>query len=678
MARVIQFEGRQISVPDDATDEEIAQIIEATPAPAAAQPVNTAADVAQSFGSGAVRGTAELAMTPVTVPRMVQEYVLDPTIGRAADFAVNTGEDLVRYIMGKPPLTDQVKQERRQRMTDSRTNNPLAKGQDVLRKTMNENLYQPQTTAGEFARTIGEFAVPGAALGKGGMASRAVGDVLIPALFSESAGQMTEGTAMEGPARFAGALVGSGGVGLVRSRSNAPEVAIRNATTGLSADDIRAAAPLQQNEFGINVSAPNAVQQSTGGATKLADLQRVVEGSSRGGSKMAPYFAAVPGQTDDAVGRVLDDIAPRSSAPSTIGPRVQTAAQGVIDDARGAINDASATYYRASDAQPLPFVDLAKDPNYARTVDWVRANVPKMADKADNSVEMVNAVSKRLFEEADAAANSANSNFSNLLAADRGDSARAIRDMARSESRNFDTALNIQETRRTNILDPLEQGPVGKLAATPTTQGAANIVTPAGAKEGSEMELFKALGLVGEKDPEATASLVRQVLGDAYQKNATNLSKGTRNYYGGSNFAKEIAGTAQEQANTRAAVSAVGGDARRTDTLLDVLRATGQRAPIGSQTAFNAEMQRELGSGSLPVQIADALTSMFGTVRDATQRAYLGRNVETLADMFMSPQGVEEIANIVASRPETAMSPVLAPTIRTTPQLRDREKERKK
>ncbi|MBL8845458.1 MAG: hypothetical protein JNN24_06770 [Hyphomicrobium zavarzinii] len=65
--------------------------------------------------------------------------------------------------------------------------------------------YQPQTTAGEYARTIGEFAP--AAIGGGlSLLSRAA-RVAAPAVVSETAGQLTEGTALEPWARVGGALV---------------------------------------------------------------------------------------------------------------------------------------------------------------------------------------------------------------------------------------------------------------------------------------------------------------------------------------------------------------------------------------------------------------------------------------------------------------------------------------
>lgn len=66
--------------------------------------------------------------------------------------------------------------------------------------------YEPKTTAGEYARTAGEFA----SLAVGGPASLAgkAARVAGPALASETAGQLTEGTSAEPWARMGGALIG--------------------------------------------------------------------------------------------------------------------------------------------------------------------------------------------------------------------------------------------------------------------------------------------------------------------------------------------------------------------------------------------------------------------------------------------------------------------------------------
>lgn len=66
--------------------------------------------------------------------------------------------------------------------------------------------YKPQTVAGEYANTIGEF-LPGAMIGPGGVGRKAAMGI-IPAVASETAGQLTKGTGAEPYARFAGGLAG--------------------------------------------------------------------------------------------------------------------------------------------------------------------------------------------------------------------------------------------------------------------------------------------------------------------------------------------------------------------------------------------------------------------------------------------------------------------------------------
>lgn len=66
--------------------------------------------------------------------------------------------------------------------------------------------YEPQTVAGEYAKTIGQFA-PAAAAGPGGV-GRKVAMTVIPAVASETAGQLTKGSEIEPFARTGAALLG--------------------------------------------------------------------------------------------------------------------------------------------------------------------------------------------------------------------------------------------------------------------------------------------------------------------------------------------------------------------------------------------------------------------------------------------------------------------------------------
>jgi hypothetical protein len=66
--------------------------------------------------------------------------------------------------------------------------------------------YKPQFTANSYLKTGAEF-LPGMLLGEGGLASRFVNNVALPAITSETAGQLTKGTAAEPWARIGGAML---------------------------------------------------------------------------------------------------------------------------------------------------------------------------------------------------------------------------------------------------------------------------------------------------------------------------------------------------------------------------------------------------------------------------------------------------------------------------------------
>lgn len=68
--------------------------------------------------------------------------------------------------------------------------------------------YKPQSTAGQYAQTIGEFA-PAVLGGPGSLATRAATRAVIPGMASEAAGQLTAGSDFEGAARMGGALLGA-------------------------------------------------------------------------------------------------------------------------------------------------------------------------------------------------------------------------------------------------------------------------------------------------------------------------------------------------------------------------------------------------------------------------------------------------------------------------------------
>lgn len=141
---------------------------------------STVADVAKSAGAGVVRGVTGLAGLPGDLKSMF-----------------NAGLD---KLTGAEP-----------RPEPKPFGLDLTPGSADVTAAVEENvtgpLHEPQTRAGKYARTIGEFA-PAALAGPGGIGRRLITQGVLPAVGSEAAGQAAEGTAAEPYARVAGAIAG--------------------------------------------------------------------------------------------------------------------------------------------------------------------------------------------------------------------------------------------------------------------------------------------------------------------------------------------------------------------------------------------------------------------------------------------------------------------------------------
>lgn len=191
--------------------------------------------------------------------------------------------------------------------------------------------YEPQTTGGEYARTIGEF-LPGAAVGQGSLPSRLITQALMPALGSETAGQLTKGTGAEPYARIAGAL--AGGI--------APSLARRLVTPfPASPERLRMADTLADE--GVNLTAGQRtgsemlryMESELGGMAGQRMMEQQGEQFTSAALRRAGVNAprATPEVIDDAftqVGRQFDDLAARN----TMVPDRQ-----FVDDLRAVLDD---------------------------------------------------------------------------------------------------------------------------------------------------------------------------------------------------------------------------------------------------------------------------------------------------------------------------------------------------
>lgn len=632
------------------------------------QPISTAKDVGESFASGVPRGVVETAMFPITLSRMVEG---------AGNYLYNKAENGVRYAIGAEPLSDEELARREAGINAS----PAYGVQDRTREIMDAVLHRPQTTAGKYAGTIGEFAAPGGLPSKGARMAEAgfdvalrygadlLGNVIAPAVASEAAGQATEGTPYEGMMRFLGALFGNAGTAAVRAH-NAPESVVRRATGDLTDAQWQRARDLQNNSVGVGLTGPEAIAQATGGATALPTVQRVVEGSTNGGARMGPFFAQRVGQVGSAVGNMLDQVAPQSAQPSTLGPRAAEAAAEIIDRTRQDINTQTRPLYQAAEAESVPadqFGAIAADPRFAAGVERLRANpelspeymtspvgpagpVPPQPLPA-NSIPVIDAVTKDLNARSEALANAANPLYGPELAGRSRTAAAAARNAATRSSPQYAQALAEQEALRRVVLNPLEQGPVGRVAAATDTTGAGNALLPHDPLTGSAGEAADATRRLAAEDPATTAALVRQNLADRFTKASTETQEGVRDY-AGAKFRKDVAGNPTRQDVLDAVLRSLPGGSVAGDRmaeLLDVLQATGRRKSIGSATEFNRTINADLGDASPGAAVLGLVQSfgrsLFTNAGDAVRRKAMRDGVSTLADMFIAPNSVDLIRN---------------------------------
>ena len=187
--------------------------------------------------------------------------------------------------------------------------------------------YQPQTTVGEYARTISEFA-PSAVFAPGNIPAK-IAQTAIPAVMSETAGQITEGSALEPYARIVGALGGSlltsaamsrpvqGALGIGNEKR--AQGAIREALerSGRSADDVvndlAQAAAEGQGAYTVADSLGNSGQRMLSGVVRQPGNSRqsiveALEGRQAGqGRRISGFLEDAFGspqtasQTEDAI-----------------------------------------------------------------------------------------------------------------------------------------------------------------------------------------------------------------------------------------------------------------------------------------------------------------------------------------------------------------------------------------
>lgn len=223
--RITLPDGRVFNFPDGMSQADMGAAIQAQLAREAAAP-----QANQSLYTPANAGMFPAASADNSRPNFDESWVsgvdpidpsstagwLDQGLDIAASGAVGLGRGLMALV-GLPGTASDLFDRGMSKITGlpQLPPNPLS-GQmlqaDLDRLTGGASAYQPQSTAGEYARAVGEF-IPGAML-PGATVGNALRYGVIPGLASEAAGQATEGTQFMGvnvePWARAGAGIGAG------------------------------------------------------------------------------------------------------------------------------------------------------------------------------------------------------------------------------------------------------------------------------------------------------------------------------------------------------------------------------------------------------------------------------------------------------------------------------------
>jgi hypothetical protein len=526
---------------------------------------------------------------------------------------------------------------------------------------------KPQNQTEADAETVGEF-LPAALAGPGSFLRKVVTQDAIPAAASIVAGRYSD----QNP--YVKALAGflAGGAGALTSGPNTAEKLLRDKIpASVTEQDVTRAGQLIEHAQtrGVALTWPEALSRVTGQPV-LTDTQRILESHGQTRPQMQEFFADRPAQVDHAARAEFDQMAQMPAYPSTIGPAAGGAAQDTLNEVRGVINRTAEPYYQAAEGvllTPAEMTHVKSIPNWTEARDAVRKGPDawRVKNLPDNSVGFLNEVKKHF----DAAAENAGSKFNPTRNHQTQDTfekgAAAVKGIGELKSSDYQIALEIGRRGRQEFLEPLLQGPLGKLAKKDvTTQKAIAALFPENPVPGTHNEVHDAVSALVQRRPAAAEQLVRAHAEMVFNQAARDLQGGA-NQFAGAKFAAKLAGGAQQRDNLQAAIMALpNGDARWQgfERLLDIMAATGTRQPKGSLTAFNALEVQSMSTGGLQELASKGLSpgKWMSFASDAFKSWSLGRNLDQIARIITDPRSGEALRQIVRIPPGSDRALVMA------------------
>lgn len=486
-----------------------------------------------------------------------------------------------------------------------------------------------------FVRNIVSAPVPGAVIPA---ALSAAGEEALAVPF--------RGTQLEPMARTVGAMA--------TPLAQVPFIA-RSPAQRIAAEELQRITPTQMRQaeqiqatgarVGTPVTAAEALQQATGGATRMPEVQRMIESSVGGGPLMRQYLAGREAQTR----QTLESMFP-ATARAELGVEAQKAAQ---EAQRGAAREVSQrvepmfAQIRGVEIPKDTFESIVKDNAIVKSVYNSVKNKPEWKEASknipENSVGFVEIMRQELGDRMSAAYREGASNRARVLN-QAYDDLKVVADDAVGGS--YQQALTATRQAREQIQRPLESTPIADIAETADT---ARQFASLFAKNAVDLNLTPdkvktTIQALSKKDPNLATDFVNQYLRGSLEKISPVAQ---RQAVTGGRFADTVWGNETQRRNLLTAYEeAFGANAAKgLDEMLVALKAQAQRLPVGSPTAEKAALaQRAEGV------TRKAISQPLGGVAMLVDQIINGRDMERFARVLTSNDGVAQLQKIATSK----------------------------
>lgn len=332
------------------------------------------------FPDGTPREVMQKALARYATPAVAPQPEKPAGPGVLEDVAKSAGSGLVKGVLGLGSMPGNIEQLGRMGIDYGAKKLGLddpeaSKGQWLpnygdykadLERRLGMKLYDPKTTAGEYAGTAASFAA-GAGSMPGTLTQKVIGGVAGPAIASETAGQMSKGTSLEPWARMGAALLGAkaapilaDGVAAVGRGAGAPIRAAYN-PQGVAAEKVGEALARDLTRPGTTPTAADIATRAGDRLQSMSDGNRSVRLADVGGENTQGLLRAsanMPNEARQGVKRMLDDrqanqwariegAADKGLAP---GRRMEQ----TVDDLIAARDAAAAPMFAQAFATPTP------------------------------------------------------------------------------------------------------------------------------------------------------------------------------------------------------------------------------------------------------------------------------------------------------------------------------------